>query len=526
MSEKIYDIAIIGGGPGGYHAAVRAAQYDAKVALIEMEKVGGTCLNRGCIPTKALYSSAKLIETIEKNSKSFGVDIEGTIRPNFPNAVKRKNLIVKELIEGIEALIKQRKIDLFKGIGSIIGGSKDTYFSLKIEGKEKKDLKARRVIIATGATPTIKSQFNIDHEYILTSDDILSPDFNRIPKNLVIIGGGVVGCEFANIFSRFGSNVIILEYYPSILSVEEPLVIRELKKKFSIMGIQIHENCNVLKIEKIDSKIKIITCNSNIPPIDIDSAEKQIYEGDLCIISVGRTPQINNLGLENNEISTSKGKIVVDPHTLETAKAGIYAIGDVTGGIMLAHVASYEGDIAVFNALSSIGNFDTFPVITDYSVIPASIFTAYEIGSVGYKSKDLEERGINTRTGRFGYAGLGKAKCMGEGEGFLMILTDEETDDVLSASCIGVSAPELIAEIALAMKNKLTIHDITNTVHSHPTLSEIVLEAAEDVYGLSIHRARRRIKQKIDLKEDMIRQYAQSENLKKFGIIHLEKPIV
>ena len=204
---------------------------------------------------------------------------------------------------------------------------------------------------------------------------------------------------------------------------------------------------------------------------------------------------------------------------MRTNKNGIYAIGDVTGGVMLAHVASYEGDIAVFNALSSIGNFDTFPVVADYTVIPASIFTALEIGSVGYKSKFLEDRGIKIRTGRFGYASLGKAKCMGEDEGFLMIITDEDTDDILGASCIGVAASELIAEIALAMKNGLTIHDITNTVHSHPTLSEMVLEAAEDVYGLSIHRTRRRVKQKVDLKEDMIRQFMQSEKLKRYGLI-------
>jgi len=185
-------------------------------------------------------------------------------------------------------------------------------------------------------------------------------------------------------------------------------------------------------------------------------------------------------------------------------------------------VASYEGNIAVFNALSSIGGFDTFPVVADYTVIPASIFTAFEIGSVGYKSKFLKDRGVKIRTGRFGYASLAKAKCMGEEEGFLMIIVDEKTDDILGASCIGVSASELIAEIALAMKNGLSIHDITNTVHSHPSLSEMVLEAAGDVYGLSIHRARRRVKQKIDLKEDMIRQFAQSENLKKYGLISIE----
>ncbi len=518
----MYDIIIIGAGPGGYHAAIRAAQYDAKVALIEKENVGGTCLNRGCIPTKALFSSAKLIENIERHAKNFGVDINGEIKPNFKNAVERKNSIVKELISGIEVLIKQRKIDLFYGEGRIIEGSAENGFIIEIEGKEIKQIKGKRIIIATGSRPTLVPAFNIDHKHILTSDDILAHDFHVVPKSLLIVGGGVIGCEFTNIFNKFGSKVTILEYLPSILAIEEPLVVRELKKKFNIMEVEIYENQNILRIETIDSKVRAITCNSKIPQNEIDSVEKYAYEADLCLISVGRKANIEGLGLENTNIEIVQGKIKVNPFTLESAEKGIYAIGDVTGGVMLAHVASYEGDIAVFNILSSIGNFDTFPVVADYSVIPASIFTAFEIGSVGYKSKFLEDRGIKMRTGRFGYASSGKAKCMGEDEGFLMIITDEETDDILGASCIGVAASELIAEIALAMKNGLNIHDITNTVHSHPTLSEMVLEAAEDVYGLSIHRARRRIKQKVDLKEDMIRQFTQSEKLKKYGLIKLK----
>ena len=522
MESKIYDIILIGAGPGGYHAAIRAAQYDAKVALIEKEKVGGTCLNQGCIPTKALYSSAKLIENIERHSKNFGVDIIGEIKPNFENAVERKNFIVKELITGIEALIKQRKIDLFNGTGKILEGSIETGFIIGIEGRNTTQIKGRRVIIGTGAKPTLVPSFNIDHKYVLTSDDVLSQDFKKVPETLLIVGGGVIGCEFANIFSRFGSKVKILEYLPSILAIEEPLVVRELKKKFNVMNIEIYEKQNILQIEKKDSKVQAITCDSTIPTDQYEFAEKQIFEADLCIVSIGRKPCIENLGLENTQIVINQGRIVVDPLTLETTEKGIYAIGDVTGGIMLAHVASYEGDIAVFNALSSIGGYDTFSVIADYFVIPASIFTAFEIGSVGYRSKFLEDRGIKIRTGRFGYASLGKAICMGEDEGFLMIITDEETDNILGASCIGVAAPELIAEIAIAMKNGLSIHDITNTVHSHPTLSEMVLEAAEDVYGISIHRARRRIKEKIDLKEDMIRQFTQSEKLKQYGLIKLK----
>jgi dihydrolipoamide dehydrogenase len=521
MSDIIYDIAVIGAGPGGYHAAIRAAQYGARVTLIEKDKVGGTCLNRGCIPTKALYSSAKLIEDIEKHADVYGIDISGEIKPNFSKAVNRKNLIVNQLIENIEALIKQRKIDLFYGTGILNGGSIENAFNVKIDGIKEKLIKAKRIIIATGSKPAEISSFNIDHQKILTSDDVLSPDFKIIPEKLLIIGGGVIGCEFANIFKRFGSKIIILEYLPTILAMEEPPIVRELKRKFKVMGIEVFENQRVLKIETFDSQVRAITCDTNFTEDQIDSAEKQVFKADLCLVSVGRKRCIEDLGTDNTNIEIRKGRIIVDEKTLETAQRGIYAIGDVNGGLMLAHVASYEADIAVFNALSSIGGFDTFRAKTDYNVVPSSIFTAYEIASVGFKSKYLEEQNIQIRTGRFGYAGLGKAKCMSEEEGFLMINVDEETDEILGASCIGVAAPELIAEIALAMKNGLTIHEITDTIHSHPTLSEMVLEAAEDVYGLSIHRARRRIKQKIDLKEDMIREFIKSEKLKKYGLINL-----
>jgi dihydrolipoamide dehydrogenase len=393
---------------------------------------------------------------------------------------------------------------------------------VKIEGKDEKIVKAKRVIIATGSKPAEVPSFNIDHKRILTSDDILSFDFNIIPHSILIIGGGVIGCEFANIFSRFGSKVTILEYLPSIIAMEEPPISRELKKKFKIMGIEVFESRRVLTINNDDTKVTAITCDATIQEDQVEPAEKQVFKADLCLVSIGRIRCVENLGIENTKIEVKRGCISVDEKTLETAENGIYAIGDVNGGLMLAHIATYEADIAVFNALSSIGGFDTFPVKTDYNVVPSSIFTAYEIASVGFKSKFLEVQNVHIRTGRFGYAGLGKAMCMGEEEGFLMIIVDEQTDEIMGASCIGVAAPELIAEIALAMKNGLTIHEITDTIHSHPTLSEMVLEAAEDVYGLSIHKTRRPIKQKIDLKEDMIREFVKSEKLKKYGLISLE----
>jgi len=494
LSEDIYDIAVIGAGPGGYHAAIRAAQYDAKVSLIEKDKLGGTCLNRGCIPTKALYSAAKMIEDIHEKANDFGIEITGEIKLNFAKAVDRKNTVVTELVEGVAGLCKQRKIDVFHGAGSISGGSIDTGFDIKIEGADNKTIKAKRVIIATGSSPALIPAFNIDHDKILTSDDILAPDFKTIPKKLLIIGAGVIGCEFANIFRRFGSEIVMLEYLPTMLATEEPLVVKTLKKKLENMGIQLYVSQNVLKVENTGSGVRATTCDAKVPRDQVDSAEKKTFEGDFCLVSIGRARESKGLGLENTKVETERGSIKVDKKTLETAEKGIYAIGDVTGGLMLAHVASYEGDVAVFNALTSIGGFDTHNIEADYTVVPASIFTVPEIGSVGIRTKALKDMDIKHRIGRFGYAALGKAKCMGEEEGFMMIISDQDGKQILGASCIGAEAPELISEVALAMKNGLSPHDIANTVHSHPTISELVLETAEDIYGLAIHRARRRIK--------------------------------
>ncbi|MHA1229985.1 MAG: dihydrolipoyl dehydrogenase [Candidatus Helarchaeota archaeon] len=490
MSDEVFDICVIGAGPGGYHAAIRAAQYGAKVALIEKDRVGGTCLNRGCIPTKALYASAKLLEEIEEKASSLGIEV-GNIKADFAKVVERKNKVVQELVSGIEALLKQHRISLFNGIGSLVGGQ-DMNFKIKVEGKDNVEITAKKVIIATGSKPAMIPAFNIDHERILTSDDILDPNFKIVPKKLLIIGAGVIGCEFANIFRRMGAEIEMLEYLPTPIATEERLVIRELTKKFESLGIKIHVNQNVLKVENTGNGVKAITCSASVPRDQIDSAEKTEFTADYCLVSIGRARVSEDLNCEAMGIKTERGQIVVDKKTLETDCKGVYAIGDVTGGIMLAHVASYEGDIAVANALAAIGGFDVEPQEPDYSVVPATIFTSPEIGSVGLREKQAKEKGHKILTGRFGYAALGKAKCMGEEEGFMMIIADAESDKILGASCIGAEAPELIAEVALAMKNGLKVHDIAHTIHSHPTISEMVLETAEDVHGMAIHKKGRR----------------------------------
>jgi len=491
MSENQYDLAIIGAGPGGYHAAIRAAQYGAKVALIEKDKLGGTCLNWGCIPTKALYASAHLIEKIEEGN-DLGIEISD-YKINFAKAVGRKNRVVQELVDGIEALEKSWKNDVYKGFGKISGGNIDLGFEISIEGENNTKIKAKRVIIATGSSPALIPAFNIDHEKILTSDDILDPNFKTVPDRLLIIGAGVIGCEFANIFVTFGSKVTMLEYLSSPIATEEPMIVKVLQKKFENLGIEIHTSQNVLSVENTGTGVKATTCSADVPRDQIESAEKHIFEADLCLVSIGRAKESKNIGLEEFGIETERGAIKVNPDTLETAVKGIYAIGDVTGGIMLAHVASYEGDVAVANALASIGRFPVEDMKPDYKVVPATIFTSPNIGSVGYRRNVAKNLGFDVLMGQFPYQSLGKAKCMGEEEGFIMVLADKTTYKILGASCIGAEAPELIAEIALAMQHGLTIHDIGETIHSHPTISEMVLEGCEAVIGKSIHKKGRPI---------------------------------
>jgi len=491
MSENQYDLAIIGGGPGGYHAAIRAAQYGAKVALIEKDKLGGTCLNWGCIPTKALYGSTHIIEKIEE-AHEFGIEIS-EYKLDFAKAVERKNKIVEELVGGIEQLEKAWKNDVYKGHGKIIGGDFNKGFGVSVEGENNSIIKAKRLIIATGSSPALIPAFNIDHERILTSDDILHPDFKTVPKRLLIIGAGVIGCEFANIFARFGSKVKILEYLPSAIATEEPMIVNVLIKQFEELGIEIYTSQNVLSVENMGSGVKATSCSASIPRDQTDSAEKSIYEADLCLVSIGRSKISKDLGLEILGIETERDAIKVNKDTLETSVKGIYAIGDVTGGLMLAHVASYEGDIAVANALTSIGGFPVSNMKPDYSVIPATIFTSPNIGSVGYRRKFAKDMGIDVLMGQFPYQSLGKAKCMGEEKGFIMVLADKSTYKIIGASCIGAEASELISEIALAMQHGLTIHDIAETVHSHPTISEMVLEGSEAVVGKAIHKKGRPI---------------------------------
>ncbi len=499
MSEQpIYDVFIIGAGSGGYHAALRAAQYDAKVAICEKKDVGGTCLNRGCIPTKALYSSSRLLSDMRSKTKEFGIDISCTPAPNFAQAVERKNKVVKELVAGIEGLIKTRKIPLYRGHGKIVKTNVDVngekLFECVVEGKDNIKLFARKVIVATGSVPAQIPVMNIDHKKILDSDDILDPNFKTLPKKILIIGAGVIGCEFANIFATMGVKVVMLEFLDTMLVTEEKLVIKELKKVFDELHIELYTGQNVLKVETTPTGVKGTTCDAKVPKDQVATAEKKTFEADMCLVSIGRSKVFTNVGLEAIGVEIERGQIKVDPKTLETKCPGVYAVGDVTGRMMLAHVAYADANVAVANALHAIGKFDIEPKVSDLSVVPWTIFTSPNIGTIGLREEAAKKKVAKVNTGRFYYASLGKAKAMGEEEGFMMIVADGETDKILGATCIGAEAPELISEVAVAMKNGLTCEQVAETIHSHPTISEMVLETAEDVHGMAIHKVGRRKK--------------------------------
>ncbi len=464
---KEFDIVIIGGGPGGYVAAIRGAQAGAKVCVIEKQRVGGTCLNRGCIPTKALYYSAKALSAAKK-SEAFGV-ITGDVSFDLEKAVARKDEIVTRLTGGVEQLLKGNGIELISGSGEITGEGRLT---AELKDGTTEEIAARKIIIATGSEPALIPAFKIDGVNIITSTEALN--LVETPKSLLVIGGGVMGCEFATLFSKFGSEVKIVELLPTILSTEDKQIVRVIAKGFKTSGVDVLTGVMVDSVDVVEAGVKTT----------LKDGTEIITEK--VLVSIGRSFNTKGIGLETVGVELENGHIKVN-EKMETSVSGIYAIGDVVGGMLLAHVASVEGEVAVVNALGG-------DKVMDYSVIPAGIFTDPEIGSVGLREKDAKEQGIDVKVGRFPYAASGKALAMGEGDGFVQIVADAATDKILGASIVGAHATDLLGEVALAVKAGHTAQDIIDTVHAHPTLPEVVLEAAEDVHAKAVHKITRRVR--------------------------------
>jgi dihydrolipoamide dehydrogenase len=451
MSDS-FDICIIGAGPGGYVAAIRAAQLGAKVGLIERERVGGVCLNWGCIPTKAMVSSIELLVEIER-AEEFGVMVS---EPgfDFSRMMARKNQVVEQLVSGVEGLLRARKVEVLAGTGQLISPTQ-----VKVTGGSTQTVEARKVVVATGSVAAKPPVPGLDLPGVLTSKEIVS--LKQLPENLVIVGGGVIGVEFATIFSALGTKVTIIEMLPSILTTVDEELARRQQQALRKQGVDVHTRSPLKEIREKTGTLEVV--------YEGPKGEATV-EADTVLVATGRVPYTEGLNLKGLGVGTEKGAILVDGH-LETKVPGVYAIGDVTGGYMLAHVASHEGEVAVEHALGKDSAID-------YQAVPNCVFTMPEIAGVGLMEQEAKEQGISYKKSRFPFTASGRALAMGETTGLVKMICDQESGRVLGLHIMGPHATDLIAEGALAIKCGATAEDVARTIHAHPTLSEAVREAA------------------------------------------------
>jgi len=462
------DLLIIGGGPGGYVAAIRASQLGAKVTIIEEDKVGGTCLNRGCIATKALYKNAEVLNTIKK-SDDFGISI-ASYSLNMTKVQNRKNEVSDNLRGGIEQLLKGFNIEVIYGKASFVDKNKIEYTTN--EGI-KNTIIANKIIIATGSSVQKLPIEGMDLPNVITSNEALNLDY--VPNDIVIIGGGVIGIEFAGIFASFGANVTVVEYAPRILPMLDEEMVKRLTMYLKKKGIKINAGVGVKKVEQLNDKLKIIADNKG------NNVE---YAADLVLVATGRTINTDGLGLENINIEYDRKGIKVNEF-FETSVKNVYAIGDVIGGQMLAHVASDEGKVAVENMYGINSRIN-------YDCVPACVFTFPELSSVGLTEEEAKKREIDYSVGKFNFAANCKAQTISEGDGLVKVLADSTSNKIIGVHILGPNASDLIHEGTLAIENGLTIEDIRKTIHAHPTLSEAFQEASLATLGEAIHALPRR----------------------------------
>ncbi|KDR96728.1 dihydrolipoamide dehydrogenase [Peptoclostridium litorale DSM 5388] len=459
------DIAIIGGGPGGYVAALHAAKLGASVVVAEKESIGGTCLNWGCIPTKTFVRSAHLLEDM-KSSSSYGINCDN-INIDMGAIVDRKNSVKSELVGGIEFLFEKKGIKLVKGDAELVEKDK-----VVIKGSRcETTVIAKNVIIATGSESSVIPIPGIESSNVVTSTELL--DIQEVPERLVVVGGGVIGMEFAFIFSSLGSHVSVVEYMDSILPMLDADVCEEITAIAQESGISINTG----------SKVKQILSGENGESIVVFESEgvDRYVCADKILISVGRKPRLDGVDVQKLGIELNiNGRGIKVDDRLSTNIEGVYAIGDVTNRLQLAHVASHQGIVAVDNIMG-------VDSLMDYSVVPSAIFTMPEIATVGLCEKELAENGADVEIGKFPFGANGKALTLGESRGFVKMIKDKTTGKILGSTIIGPNATDLIAEVALAVKNGLTANDIIHTIHAHPTTAESIHEAALSVEGGALH---------------------------------------
>lgn len=474
MSRE-YDVVILGGGTGGYVAAIRAAQLGLKTALVEKEKLGGTCLHKGCMPSKALLKSAEVYSTAKNHAEEFGVNAEN-VTLDFKRVQERKEGIINQLHQGVQGLMKKGKIDVFEGMGRMLGPSifspmPGTISVEMTNGDENEILILKHLILATGSTPKSLPGLELDEKTIMSSDGALSME--ELPKSMIIVGGGVIGIEWASMLNDFGVEVTVLEYADHIIPTEDVDISKEMKKLLTKKGVKFATGAKVLPdtVEKTDGSV---TISAEI------GDKTETFTAEKMLVSVGRKANIEDIGLQNTEIEVENGVVKTRP-TYQTKENHIYAIGDMIGGLQLAHVASHEG----IHAVEHIARIENEPI--DYTKISRCIYSSPEASSVGITEQQAKEQGYKVKVGKFPFMAIGKALVNGNSDGFVKIIADEDTEDILGVHMIGQNVTELISEAGLAMVLDATPWEVSSTIHPHPSLSEVMGEAALAVDKKAIH---------------------------------------
>lgn len=464
-----YDVIVLGSGPGGYPAAIRASQLGLKVAIIEKESLGGVCLNWGCIPTKALLKSAQVYEYM-KHSASYGINATG-VQHDFGAVIKRSRGVADKMSKGVQFLMKKNKIDVIMGYGKVAGKGK---VQVSSEDGKQQMVEGKYIIIATGARSRQLPAMPIDGKKIIGYREAMV--LPSQPKSMIVVGSGAIGVEFADFYNSMGTKVTIVEYMPRIVPVEDEDISKELEKQFKKKGIDILTNSEVTAVDTSGTGVKAKIKNA---------AGESVLEADILLSAVGITANIENIGLEQTGIKTEKGKVVVDKYQ-QTSVAGIYAIGDAAPGQALAHVAGKEG----INAAEHIAYLEKkhhhAPEGMDYNNIPGCTYCSPEIASVGYTEKAAKDAGFEIKVGKFPFMASGKASAAGSTEGFVKVIFDAKYGEFLGAHMIGSNVTEMIAEVVVARKLETTYHEILNGVHPHPTMSEAIKEATAAAYGEAI----------------------------------------
>ncbi len=462
----LFDVVIIGSGPGGYVAAIRAGQLGLKTALIEKDKkLGGTCLHRGCIPTKSLLYTAELYSHI-LHAAEMGIDLTNPT-VNWAQAQKHKQKVVDKGAAGIDFLMKKNKVTVVKGHGRITGKGK---VEVTLTEGGKQTLETKNIILAMGSVPKSLPNVPVDHKRVMNSDSVL--EIEKIPKSIIVLGAGAVGTEFASVFAHVGSETTIVEFLPNLLPIEDIDLSKELEKQFKrLRKIEVMTSTRVEKVETGAKGVKVTV---------VAGAETKVLEAEILLSAVGRSPVTNDAGLDKTNLVLDRGFIKVDANQ-RTSEPNVFAIGDITPYPMLAHVASAQGIVAV----EFIAGKNPPPI--NYDLVPSATYCYPEVASVGLSEKKAKERGHDVKTGVFPFSAITKASISDEGFGLVKVVSDKKYDEVLGVHLIGPHATELLAEACVALKLETTTEEITRTMHAHPTLSEIIREAAEATMGHAIH---------------------------------------